>query len=233
MTERLDRLVASQTGISRSDVKKLVRGKRILVNGVPADRVDIKVEPSVDSISVDGFLLVYEKFVYIMLNKPEGVVSASRDGKDTTVVDLVPEEYRHRNLFPAGRLDKNTTGFVLITDDGEFAHNILSPSKHVEKSYIVTLSRNVTDEERKIIEAGMTIGGEPLLPAKLVMISDKVYEIVIKQGKYHQIKRMFGSFGNEVTALHRTRIGGLGLDENLAPGECRKLTAEEVRRING
>ena len=231
MSERLDKIVSSQSGLSRNDVKKMARSGRIYVNGEPCKKSDIQIDPSVDRIAVDGVLLDYEKFIYLMLNKPMGVVSATTDKTDTTVLDLVPDEYRHRNLFPAGRLDKYTTGFVLITDDGEFAHNILSPSKHIEKEYIVTLERNVEPNEKLEIEKGMIIDGEELLPGKLEKLDDLVYSIVIKQGKYHQIKRMFDKFGNKVTALHRIRMGQLKLFENLESGECRKLTADEVRRI--
>ena len=231
MPERLDKLIASQTKFSRGDVKKLIRSGRILVNGCPASSAEMKIEPSENEVSVDGVLLFYEKFIYIMMNKPEGVVSATEDKRDKTVLDLVPEEYRHRALFPAGRLDKNTTGFVLLTDDGDFAHKILTPKNHITKTYIVTLERTVTQDEHRQICAGMTIGGEQLLPASLTQIHDTVYEIVIREGKYHQIKRMFGSFGNPVTALRRTKMGNLPLDEDLPEGSCRKLSPNEVKMI--
>ena len=187
-------------------------------------------------MALDGVPLAgaYRKFVYIMLNKPEGVVSASRDKKDTTVVDLVAADFPRRELFPAGRLDKTSTGFVLLTDDGALAHDILSPAHHVEKQYVVTLDTPLTDAMRRGFAAGVTLtDGETMAPAGVEPLTDDglTVQVTLRQGVYHQIKRMFGVFNAGVNALHRESIGGVALDPALAPGQWRELTAEEVERL--
>ena len=178
--------------------------------------------------------LAYQQFVYLMLNKPEGVVSASTDKRDTTVVDLVGDAYPRRELFPAGRLDKTSTGFVLLTDDGGFAHDILAPKRHVSKTYTVTLDTPLTEEMRQGFAEGVTLAdGTALSPAEVSALSEDglVVRVVLKQGVYHQIKRMFGVYGAGVNGLHRDAIGGLELDKTLAPGQWRELTAAEVAEI--
>ena len=169
-----------------------------------------------------------------MLNKPEGVVSASRDKRDTTVVDLVAADFPRRELFPAGRLDKTSTGFVLLTDDGALAHDILSPAHHVEKQYVVTLDTALTEEMRRGFAAGVTLAdGETMAPAGAEPLTDdgKTVLVTLRQGVYHQIKRMFGVYGAGVNALHRRSIGGVALDAALAPGQWRELTKEEVEKL--
>ena len=169
-----------------------------------------------------------------MLNKPEGVVSASRDKKDTTVVDLVAADFPRRELFPAGRLDKTSTGFVLLTDDGALAHDILSPAHHVEKQYVVTLDTPLTEEMRRGFAAGVTLAdGETMAPAGVEPLNGNGLTVLVtlRQGVYHQIKRMFGVFGAGVNALHRQSIGGVALDAALAPGQWRELTEEEVEKL--
>lgn len=232
--ERIDKIISSSTLYSRKDVKNLIRNGAVFADGSAVLSAADKLDPEKTVITVNGKRLNYRRFVYIMLNKPKGVVSATEGGGCATVVDLVSEELRARNIFPAGRLDKYTTGFILLTDDGEFAHNILSPAHHIEKTYILSANRKVTEEEKEKILVGMTVGGEKLLPAKLELLKDgenPQYEIKIKQGKYHQIKRMFSEFGNSVLELHRTAIGGLKLDKKLQPGDYRELTDEEIRKI--
>ena len=185
-------------------------------------------------VTVDGAPLRYQKFVYLMLNKPEGVVSASTDKRDTTVVDLVGDAYPRRELFPAGRLDKTSTGFVLLTDDGGFAHDILSPRHHVSKTYTVTIDTPLTQEMRTGFAAGVTLAdGTALSPAEVTALSPDgcTVRVVLRQGVYHQIKRMFGVYGAGVNALHREAIGGLALDAQLAPGQWRELSDEEVAKI--
>ena len=178
---------------------------------------------------------MYEKYVYIIQNKPAGVVSASSAPGDVTVIDILPADLKRKDLFPAGRLDRDTTGLMLITDDGAFAHEILSPAHHVEKTYLVTLERKVTPQEAGKIEAGLVTEEERYKPAVLRPADTGAelpqYEIVLTEGRYHQIKRMFAFFGNRVCALHRMKIGGLALPETLAPGESRKLAPEEVKQI--
>ena len=169
-----------------------------------------------------------------MLNKPEGVVSASTDKRDTTVVDLVGDAYPRRELFPAGRLDKTSTGFVLLTDDGGFAHDILSPRHHVSKTYTVTIDTPLTQEMRTGFAAGVTLAdGTALSPAEVTALSPDgcTVQVVLRQGVYHQIKRMFGVYGAGVNALHREAIGGLALDAQLAPGQWRELSDEEMAKI--
>ncbi|MEE0982349.1 MAG: 16S rRNA pseudouridine(516) synthase, partial [Acutalibacteraceae bacterium] len=176
-----------------------------------------------------------EKFVYLMLNKPKGVVSATNDRSQKTVVDLVPDELKKRNLFPAGRLDMTTTGFVLITDDGDFAHRILSPKNHIEKTYEARLAESVTEEQLRMVADGIVLkDGTECLPAKLKILEggdNPLVEIKICEGKYHQIKRMFAAAGNGVIELKRTKMGNLSLDEDLAEGECRRLNEAEVALI--
>ncbi len=227
---RLDKYLSSQMQLSRTDVKKMIKNKNVTVNGAQASRPELQVDPETDEICFEGTRIEYRKYIYIMMNKPEGVVSASKDPKEKTVIDLVPDELHRNGLFPAGRLDKDTTGFVLITDDGAFAHEILSPAHHVDKTYIVTLERNVREEEYMQITSGMDMNGEFFRPAQLSLVDDEahIYRITLTQGRYHQIKRTFGYFGNRVCKLKRIAIGSLSLDPALQPGACRELQAEEV-----
>lgn len=210
----------------------------VAVNGTAVHDVAFKADVERDEISVRGKPIRNRRHIYIMLNKPAGVISASRGAGDTrkTVTDLVPVQMRRQGLFPAGRLDADSTGFVLITDDGDFAHRILSPSSHVEKTYVVTLSRPVDmPSYAKAFSDGVTLAdGTRLLSADIKMISDgdmPTAEVVLREGKYHQIKRMFAALGNHVQQLKRTKIGGLELDAFLTEGECRELTDEEKSKI--
>ncbi len=233
--ERLDKLIASQGLLTRSEVKGMIKQGLVTVNGEVIKDGGFKVSYD-DDITVNGEKILQSKFTYIMLNKPRGVVSASDDKRDKTVVDILPDELKRKNLFPAGRLDKDTTGFSLITDDGDFAHRILSPSRHVKKTYIARVSEPINFENAKqAFEKGVILGdGTVLLSAELELIeeSDKpLFKVVIKEGKYHQIKRMFLTFGVSVIELKRIAIGGLFLDEDLSEGEARALTAEELQLI--
>ena len=230
---RLDKLLSQALLLSRSDAKKKLRDSQVSINGKVCKNADVKVNPSVDVISVSGQTIVYQKHVYIMLHKPAGVVSASKDPNEKTVVDLVPAEIRRKGLFPAGRLDKDTTGFVLITDDGDFAHRILAPGKHVPKTYRVTLTRAASETEIAELADGPVLDGEKLLPVAVQVIceEDFIYSVVLMEGRYHQIKRMFAKQGNPVVALHRTQMGNLPLDPALQPGACKVLSAEELAQI--
>ncbi len=233
--ERLDKIIANQGLASRNEVKAMVRRGEIILNGVVVKDSAVKASYS-DEILVNGQAINQTKYTYIMLNKPQGVVSASNDKRDKTVVDILPEELKRKNLFPAGRLDKDTVGFCLITDDGDFAHKILSPSNHVTKTYIARLSNSIDYEKsRKAFEDGIILAdGTVLLSAVLSEIEagDKpTYKVVIKEGKYHQIKRMFSSCGAEVEFLERIKIGGLSLDKGLKRGSARLLSNEELASI--
>ena len=230
---RLDKYLAETAQCTRSEAKTMLAKGRVQVNGAVCKKGDTQLKCT-DTVAVDGAPLRYQKFVYLMLNKPEGVVSASTDKRDTTVVDLVGDAYPRRELFPAGRLDKTSTGFVLLTDDGALAHDILSPAHHVEKQYVVTLDTALTEEMRRGFAAGVTLAdGETMAPAGAEPLTDdgKTVLVTLRQGVYHQIKRMFGVYGAGVNALHRRSIGGVALDAALAPGQWRELTEEEVEKL--
>ena len=229
---RLDKILSTQLNISRTDAKQMIKNGRVSVNGIPAKSGDVKVADA-DIVAVDGNEISYSRFVYIMMNKPKGVISAS-DGKgEKTVVDLVPSDMQRRGLFPAGRLDKDTMGFVLLTDDGEFAHSILAPSRHIDKTYVVTLDKPVTPEAVADFRSGMELNGERLLQADAEIISEDatVCRVVLRQGLYHQIKRMFKKHGLTVLELKRVKMGNLPLDDSLLPGECRYLSQKELDLI--
>ena len=225
---RLDKYLAERTGMTRSESRKAVTKGRVMVGGMVCRKADTQLDEHTAEVALDGTPLAgaYQAFVYIMLNKPEGVVSASRDKRDTTVVDLVAAG------FP--RLDKTSTGFVLLTDDGALAHDILSPAHHVEKQYVVTLDTALTDEMRRGFAAGVTLAdGETMAPAGAEPLTDdgKTVLVTLRQGVYHQIKRMFGVYDAGVNALHRESIGGVALDAALAPGQWRELTEEEEEKL--
>ncbi len=234
MIQRIDKIISSQLNISRNDARSLIKGGRVFCDGSAVTDSAFKADGEKSEITVDGKPLFYKEHVYIMMNKPEGVVSATNDPKTKTVIDLVPENMRRKNLFPAGRLDKDTVGFMLITDDGDFAHRILSPSRHVEKTYIAHLRDTLTGEGKAILEKGAVLSdGTQCMDARVRIIDDegKKVEIIIREGKYHQIKRMFASVGNEVVYLKRIAIGGLSLDESLGPGQCREISEKELKII--
>ncbi len=230
--ERIDKIISSQGLLSRSEVKLLIKKGLVSVNGVCVTDSGFKASYD-DDITVEGQPLNSSEFTYIMLNKPKGVVSASDDKKDVTVVDILPDELKRKRLFPAGRLDKDTTGFSLITDDGDFAHRILSPARHVKKTYLARVSGRIDLEKAiKAFEEGVVLGdGTVLLSAGLELLEDAdepLFKVVIKEGKYHQIKRMFLTLGVSVTELKRVAIGGLKLDETLEPGQARLLSKNEL-----
>lgn len=235
MLQRLDKLIASQGRFSRREVQELIKSGSVKVNGITVRDRGAKSDDEKDIICVNGEQLDFQRFVYIMLNKPKGVVSATNDKNEKTVIDLVPKEFKGRNLFPAGRLDITTTGFVLVTDDGDFAHRILSPKNHIEKTYEARLAESVTEGQLEAVRNGIDLkDGTKCLPAKVTVLADgekPLVEIKICEGKYHQIKRMFAAAGNGVIELKRTQMGGLTLDPNLKEGECRLLDAHEVQKI--
>ncbi len=229
---RLDKFISSQTSLSRSDVKKLIKHGAVTVDKAVAASCDMQIFPETSEIVVDGQALSYKKYVYYMLNKPKGVVSATDDKMHKTVLDLVPDNLKRPGLFPAGRLDADTTGFVLLTDDGDFAHRILSPKNHIEKTYIATLEKALTEEDISTFAAGITLSdGYECLPAAVKLVGQAVAEVKICEGKYHQIKRMFAARGNRVLELKRVKMGGLALDIALEPGEIRELTQDELLKI--
>ena len=229
---RLDKALSDQGMWSRKDVKSLVRKGRVAVNGCPETDPGRKVDRQEDRVTVDGREIALKEHLYLMLHKPAGVVSATRDVRERTVVDLVPPQLRRPGLFPAGRLDKDTTGMMILTDDGELAHRILSPRSHVPKTYIARLDRPVTEEMVRAFAAGIPLKGEgECLPATLCVRGEQEGEVTICEGMYHQIKRMFAVCGATVLTLKRISMGGLALDPALAEGACRELTAEELELL--
>ena len=230
--ERIDKILSRELNITRSQSKTLLRSGRVALDGKVTTSGDLKC-PDGCAISVDGELISNNKYVYIMMNKPKGVISAAKSADDVTVVDILPQEMKRKNLFPAGRLDKDTTGFMIITDDGEFAHDILSPKKHIDKTYIATLDKPFDSSVTADFENGMTLNGEKLLKAHIEPVNGDYHiaRVVLKQGLYHQVKRMFKKNSITVVELHRVAMGNLPLDENLAPGECRYLTNDEINAV--
>ncbi len=229
---RLDKFISSQGNLSRNDVKKLIRVGAVTVDGTVADRPEMQIDPETMSVCVVGQALRYKEHIYIMLNKPKGVVSATEDAEHQTVIDLIPDELKRDGLFPAGRLDGDTTGFVLITDDGEFAHRILSPKNHIQKTYMATLAEPISTDDISELEEGILLkDGTRCLPATVFEISPCEIKIQICEGKYHQIKRMFAARGNRVVSLKRVAMGELTLDDSLLPGECREISDFELALI--
>lgn len=234
MKIRLDKYLADMGCGTRSEVKQAVKKGAVSVNDVPVKRPEEKVDTEADRVVFQGKTVSYLKYEYFMLNKPAGVVSATEDRRDRTVIDLIGDKQR-KDLFPVGRLDKDTEGLLLITNDGETAHRLLSPRKHVDKVYYARVKGNVTEEDVRLFAQGIDIGDEkPALPAELVILkSGEVSEIelTVREGRFHQVKRMFAAVGKEVVYLKRLRMGTLVLDRNLKPGEYRKLTKEEMDRL--
>lgn len=226
--ERIDKIIASQGQYSRKEVKALIAKGRIAVDGRIVSSSSEKADPMTMLLTVDGKPLEFKRNLYLVLNKPKGYVSATEDREHPTVLELVPQEYRGRDLFPAGRLDRDTTGLMIITDDGVLAHNILAPKKHVPKRYHVELDIPVTEEMRLGFSEGVMLNDGVCKAADLIKTGEKTAEVTLREGRYHQIKRMFGCFGAEVLELKRLGMGGLTLPEDLAEGECREMSEEEL-----
>lgn len=231
--QRLDKFISNQCfDISRSAVKDLVKKGQVSVNGKTCKRADEKIDPERDEICVSGKKIDYKKHLYIMLNKPAGVVCATRDGLSPTVLALLPDDLKRDGLFPAGRLDKDTEGFVLITDDGDLAHKMLSPKSHVPKRYYVKLSSPLVKNASDKFTQGVVLeDGTSCLPAELERINDTECYVVLHEGMFHQVKRMFMALDNEVVYLKRVKIGGVELDSSLALGSVRELTDAEVQML--
>lgn len=234
MKLRLDKYLAEMNLGTRSEVKKLITKGQIQVNGTIVKKPEFKLDPISDRVQYQDREIMYVTYEYYMLNKPSGVISATEDKRDTTVIDLI-ESRQRKDLFPVGRLDKDTEGLLLITNDGALAHRLLSPKKHVDKTYYAKICGEVTKEDIEIFEKGVCIGDEKLtLPAKLVILksgAESEIELTIQEGRFHQVKRMFQAVGKEVVYLKRLSMGGLSLDLSLKPGEYRKLTKEEMEQL--
>ncbi|HEX3016604.1 MAG TPA: pseudouridine synthase [Caproicibacter sp.] len=232
--ERLDKILSSQNLGTRRDVGTLIRNGRVTVNGEVVRKSDFKADPEADSIALDGDLLTVKQHLYLMMNKPGGVLSASRAPSARTVVDLLPHEWQRRGIFPAGRLDKDTEGLLILTDDGDFAHRMLAPKKHVVKWYEARLAAPVTAADAEAFRTGVELSDRTCLPAELSVLQDGEHPLVsvkIHEGKFHQVKRMFLARDNLVLALRRVRIGDLRLDESLGMGEARELNNNEIKSI--
>lgn len=232
--ERLDKIVATALQISRKDAISLIKSGRVNENGVALKDAKKKLDENTAELFLDENRIYYYKYVYIMMNKPKGIISAS-DGKgDKSVIDILPAEMKRKNLFPAGRLDKDTTGFMFITDDGEFAHSILSPKNHIPKTYIAKLDKPFDETVVKEFESGVKLKDEKCMGAKLEAADGDfcTARVEIKQGMYHQIKRMFACFGLKVVELKRIKMGDLYLDESLKEGECRYISEKELSMIS-
>ncbi len=234
---RLDKYLADMGLGTRQEVKRKIRKGMVSVNQETVKSPDCKIQEGVDLVSVEGRSISYAAYEYYMLNKPAGVVSATEDLHDPTVIDLIHTKQR-KDLFPVGRLDKDTEGLLLITNDGELAHRLLAPRRHVDKTYFAKIKGRVTEEDVTSFAKGLDIGSqgkeERTMPAILEVLfagEESDIRLTIQEGKYHQVKRMFKALGKEVIYLKRERMGTLILDSMLKPGEYRRLTEEEVEGL--
>ena len=233
--QRLDKIIASTGKWSRREVKALVRQGRVLVDGVPARSAEEKADPLTAAIIVNGEPLAYRKYTWVMLNKPAGYLSATEDGRGPTVLDLLPTELKKQGLFPVGRLDKDTEGLLLLTNEGGLAHDLLSPRHHVEKVYYARVAGRLTEEDRRAFAAGMTLDdGLVCQSAGLEILSageESEAHVTLREGKFHQVKRMLAFLGKPVLYLERIQMGNLTLDPALARGEFRLLTESEEKML--
>ena len=232
---RLDKFISTTTTLSRAEAKKIIK-KGILINDILIKSPDYKVDEFNDQVIVSGNRLVYRKYIYIMMNKPKNTVSATEDAIERTVVDILRDEDRIYKVFPVGRLDKDTEGLMLLTNDGELAHKLISPKKDVVKKYYVEVSGELKNEHLQIVKEGLTLeDGYRCKPARLEILDssegNSKANIFITEGKFHQVKRMMKALGTTVTYLKRLSIGNLKLDENLKLGEYRYLTDDELNKL--
>lgn len=222
--ERLDKFLSNQLNISRNDARTSIRRGSAAVGGVTVKDAGYLIDPSADEVLFAGEKVRYKEFLYLMMNKPAGIITASADKKRKTVLDLVPPKLRRRELAPVGRLDKDTTGLLILTDDGEFAHRCISPKSEIEKVYIAELDGNIDESIVKEFENGVVLSdGSRLKPARLEILAPRLARVTVTEGKYHQIKRMFGVFSLGVNRLHRESVGNLRLPADMVPGECREI----------
>ncbi len=228
---RLDKYISNTTGESRSRIKEILKAGRVKVNGETVKSGEIKIDESKDEVTLDSKPVVFERYRYFLLNKPAGCVSATKDKLSATVLDILKNE-NTADLFPVGRLDKDSEGLLLITNDGMLSHELLSPTKHVEKVYRVLLDKELEEDDRLKIEDCIDIGDDkPCLPAAVADLGNKEAEIKICEGRFHQVKRMLEAVDNKVTYLKRLKMGELSLDPKLEGGEYRKLTSEELELL--
>ena len=229
---RIDKFLSECKIASRSETAKAVRAKQVLLDGVPVKRADTPVDPEKNVVTYCGEVVKYRRNTYILLNKPDGYVSATEDKCEKTVLDLLPPDVRKFDLFPCGRLDKNTLGLVLLTDNGPLAHFLLSPKRHVEKVYRFAAAKPLSESDVSSLESGVDIGGYITKPCKVKMSSDTEGEITLAEGKYHQIKLMLGAVDNRIIYLERIKFAFLSLGD-LPRGEWRYLTDDEIKELEG
>lgn len=236
---RLDKYLSLAGIASRSETARAVRSGDVLVNGIPVKTADMQVDPDTVTVTFRGRAVVYRQYTYILLHKPDGVVSATEDGRERTVLDLLPDELRRIRpaLFPCGRLDKHTTGLMLLTNNGELSHRLLSPARHVDKTYRFCVKFPLSEEDVSALEAGVDIGGYTTAPCQVALDPPaedgkrRTGTITLHEGKYHQIKLMMEARHNQITALERITFGPLTLDPSLEAGKWRLLTEEEIRLL--
>ena len=230
---RLDKFLCDTAGLTRTEAKNAVKKGQIAVNGQVQKAADFKVKETTDTVTFQGRPLSYAAFHYYILHKPAGVITATEDKKESTVMDILREE-KVKNLFPVGRLDKDTEGLLLITDDGELAHNLLSPKKHVDKEYLVKVRDSISEDDCRKLSEGVDIGDEkPTAPAKVERVAEKEILLTIREGRFHQVKRMLQAVDNEVLFLKRLSMGSLRLPKDLEKGAYRPLSEEEIYKIKG
>ncbi|PTK40229.1 pseudouridine synthase [Staphylococcus haemolyticus] len=227
---RLDKFLANMGVGTRTEVKQLLKKGKVTVNTSVEKSPKSHINPTEDIVCVNEKQVEFVNNVYIMLNKPKGYISATHDESNRTVIDLIPE-YQHLNIFPVGRLDKDTEGLLLITNDGQFSHDLMSPSKHVSKTYEVTSQNPVTKADIDAFKKGIILYDGPVKPAQLTRINETTSQVTIYEGKYHQVKRMFHAIENEVLELKRLKIANLALDENLKSGEYKLLSDKELKLL--
>ena len=231
---RLDKYLSQSGEHSRSEAGKLIRSGAVRVNGEAVRKPDAQIGPD-DQVTLGGEVIGDSSMQYYLLHKPAGVLTAARDSRAQTVMDLVPENLRKRKVLPVGRLDKDTTGLLLLTNDGELAHFLLSPNRHVWKQYRATVTGQLTATDVEAFANGLQLSDFVAKPAKLTIVSNKPEESIglveVREGKFHQVKRMFAATGHEVTALHRHSFGPLVLPEDLPVGQCRPLREDEIQAL--
>ena len=228
---RIDKFLSEAAVCTRSEASKAARAGGVTVDGVTVKRADLHIDPETNVVTYLGERVVYKKFTYIMLNKPEGYISATDDPRERTVLELLDERSRRLGLFPAGRLDKNTLGLLILTNDGALCHRLLSPKNHVEKTYFFRSERDVTEEDRQRLESGVILDGELTKPARVALDDSRSGRITVTEGKFHQIKRMLEAVCNKIVFLERIEFAGIPLDPSLGRGEWRELTDDEISRL--
>ena len=225
---RIDKFVSS-LGFTRKEAEKFIKNRKVTINGCVATKKDTKLDESIDRVCICGKEYNYSKFIYIMMNKPSGVLSATEDKTQPTIISLLPKNLQNVGLFPVGRLDKETLGLIILTNDGEYCHKMISPKRNISKVYKFELADKLDSQTAKQMEQGVELkDGYKTLPCKIIMTDDKKGEITITEGKYHQIRRMFGAVGNKIVYLERIKEGDLVLDSTLNRGEWRYLNQQEI-----